>query len=117
MGGYGSMNVRSCFVAAVAVASAAALVGALSAGLTFATAAPAAEPGAGVTFTSQSAVAGLVAHYTVSPAERPEDSSTSSVSDDRQLPLLTKHGMGTAAHRSAAGLSGAPPSHNTPPHP
>jgi hypothetical protein len=105
------MRSRSRFVAAIAVASAAALVGGLSTGLTFATAAPAAEPGAGVMFTSQSAVAGLVAHYTVSPAERPESSSTSSVSDDRQLPLLTKHGA--AARRSATDLSAAPASDNT----
>ncbi|HEY4028167.1 MAG TPA: hypothetical protein VGO86_17200, partial [Candidatus Dormibacteraeota bacterium] len=79
------MKARGRFVVAMAVASAAALVGTLSTDLTFASATSAAAPGAGVTFTSQSAVARLVAHYTVSPAERPESSSTSSISDDRQL--------------------------------
>jgi hypothetical protein len=107
------METRSRFAAAMAVASATALVGALGAGLTFAGAASAAEPGAGVTFTSHGAVAQLVAHYTVSPAERPEGSSTPSGGDNRQLPLLTKHGQDIAGRRSPTDLSAGPPSDNT----
>ena len=106
------MEVRSRLVAAIAVASAAALVGTLGTGLTVAGVASAVEPGAGVTFSSQRAVAQLVAHYTVSSAQRPEASTTSSGSDDRQLPRLTKHGK-AAAHRSTTDLSAGPPSDNT----
>jgi hypothetical protein len=96
----------------VALASAAALVGALSTGFTF-TVASASEPGAGVTFTSQRAVAPLVAHYTVSPGERPEDKSGSAGSESRQLPRLNKHGQGMAAATSAPVLSAGPRSDNT----
>lgn len=102
------MQTRRRSVAATAVAAAAALVGAIGTGLT---SAGAAEPGAGVTFTSQPAVAQLVTHYTVTPAEGPEAPSTASVGDDRELPLLSKHGR--AAVRSATDLAAAPASDNT----
>jgi hypothetical protein len=93
--------------------SAAAIVAALSTGFASAGAASTAEPGAGVTFTSQSAAAQLVAHYTVSPAERPEDSSTSSSTDSRQLPRLNKHGEDTVVHSSGSSSTAAPRSDNT----
>ena len=95
----------------MAVASAAALVGALGTGITFAAAASTADAGAGVTFSSQPGVAQLVAHYTVSPAERPEDSSNAS--DNRQLPRLTKQGHDTSTRTSAADTSAGPKSDNT----
>jgi hypothetical protein len=97
----------------VALASAVALVGALSTGFTFAGVATASEPGAGVKFTSQTAVAPLVAHYTVSPGERPEDKSGSASTDTRQLPRLNKHDQGNAGRSSASGMSSAPTSDNT----
>ena len=93
------------------MASAAAVVGALSTGV--AGAASTAEPGAGVTFSSQSAVAPLVAHYTVSPTERPEDTSGSGGGDNRQLPRLNKHVQGAAKRSSTSNLSAAPLSDNT----
>jgi hypothetical protein len=96
----------------VALASAAALVGALSTGFTL-TVASASEPSAGVTFSSQSAVAPLVAHYTVSPTERPEDTSGSSGGDNRQLPRLNKHSQGPAKRSSTSNVSAAPLSDNT----
>jgi hypothetical protein len=97
----------------VALASAVALVGALSTGFTFAGVATASEPGAGVTFTSQTAVAPLVAHYTVSPSERPEDTSGSAGGDIRRLPRLNKHGQEINGPSSPAPLSAAPQSDNT----
>jgi len=97
----------------VALASAAALAGALSVGFTFGGVASASEPGAGVTFTSQTAVAPLVAHYTVSPSERPEDRSGSASNDTRRLPRLNKHGQDINGPSSAAPTSAGPQSDNT----
>jgi hypothetical protein len=97
----------------VALASAAAVVGAISTGSTFAGVAATAEPGAGVTFSSQPAVSQLVKHYTVSPAERPEETSRSSGGDNRQLPRLNKHGKNSAARSSATNGSTGPVSDNT----
>jgi hypothetical protein len=95
------------------LASAAAVVGALSTGVTLVGAASRSQAGFGVTFTSQSAAAPLVAHYTVSPGQRPEDSSTSSNTDNRQLPRLNKHGEARAESSAPAMLSAAPHSDNT----
>jgi len=97
----------------VALASAAALVGAIGSGSAFAGVASTAEPGAGVTFSSQSAVAQLVKHYTVSPAERPEDTSGPAGRDNRQMPRLNKHGKGAPERSSASNVSTAPLSDNT----
>ena len=99
------METHRRFVAATAISAMAALVG-----LTSATTASAAAPGAGVTFSSQPAVAQLVAHYTVSPTAGAHAAATQAAGDDRQLPRLSKRGQ--AAHRSAADLSAAPASDN-----
>src|SRR5258706_12815176 len=69
------MPKRGRFVAAMAIGSAAALIAALSTGLTVAGFASTGAGTAGVSFTSRSAVAELVAHYTVSPGQRPGASS------------------------------------------
>jgi hypothetical protein len=107
------MQTRRRFVAATAIAAAAALFGALGAGLTSASAAPAAEPGAGVTFTSTPAVSQLVAHYTVTPADRHAATSTGSASaaDSRELPDLSK--QGDPVFRAASDLASAPASDTT----
>jgi hypothetical protein len=98
----------------VAFASAVALVSALGTGFTFAGVASASEPGAGVTFTSQNnAVATIVKHYTVSPTERPEDTSGSGGGDNRLLPRLNKHGQGAGKRSSTSSNSAAPLSDNT----
>jgi hypothetical protein len=97
------------FVAAIAVASAAALVGALGTGFTVAGFAS----GDGVKATSKSAVAPLVAHYTVSPGERSGASSRPAGSDSRQLPRLNKFGKDSVVHSSAHNLSAGPLSDNT----
>ncbi len=96
----------------LALASAAAVVASVSVGFAFATVA-AAGPGSGVTFSSQPAVAKLVAHYTVRAAGRQEGSSTSLGNDDRQLPRLNKHGRDTVVGGSATDPSAAPQSDNT----
>jgi hypothetical protein len=97
------------FVAAIAVASAAALVGALGTGFTVASFAS----GDGVKATSKSAVAPLVAHYTVSPGERREAPSRPAGSDSRQLPRLNKFGKDSVVRSSAHNLSAGPLSDNT----
>ncbi len=107
------MPKRSRFVAAMAMGSAAALVGALSTGFTVAGLASTSDPGAGVSFTSQPAVAQLVEHHTVSQADRPQASSKSSSADTRQLPRLNKQGRDTVVRVSASNLSAAPKSDNT----
>lgn len=101
------MESRSRFVAAMAVASAAALVGALGTGLTFAGVASTGQGASGVTFTSQPGVAQLVAHYTVSPAQRPED-TRSGDSDNRALPRLTKQSLDSQAGGQSTNVTSGP---------
>jgi len=97
----------------VALASAGAVVGSLATGIAAATVAVADSDSSGVNFTSQSAVAGLVSHYTVSHGQRGEDSSGSTSSDDRQLPRLNRHGANTVVDTSASDTNAAPQSDNT----
>ena len=100
------MPTRRRFATAIAVGSAAALVGALSTGFTVVGMASSGDGSRGVTASSQRAVSPLVAHYTVSPAERPEATSSNSAgSDSRQLPRLNKFGKNSVAHNSAGPLS------------
>jgi hypothetical protein len=90
----------------MAAGSAAALVGALSTGFTVAGLASTGEGSSGVTATWQPAVSQLVAHYTVSPAQRPGDSATRSAGTDaRQLPRLSKFGKNSIVRNSAGPLS------------
>ena len=107
------MPKRGRFVAAMAIGSAAALIGALGTGLTVAGLASTGGGSTGVTFTSRSAVAELVAHYTVSPGQRPVASSRTGSSDSRQLPRLNKHGSDSVVHSSRTNRSAAPQSDNT----
>src|SRR5260370_28345600 len=95
----------------MALASAGAVLGSLATGFAFATGAAAGS--SGVTFSSQSAVAGLVSHYTVSHGQRGEDSSGSTSSDDRQLPRLNRHGANTVVDTSASDTNAAPQSDHT----
>src|SRR2546429_5160385 len=71
--------------AATAIATAASLIG-----LTSATAAPAAAPGAAVTFTSQPATAQLVAHYTVSPTAGANVAPASARSEEHTSELQSR---------------------------
>src|SRR5258708_10491762 len=95
----------------VALASAGAVVGSLATGFAFATAAAADK--SVVTFSSQSAAAGLVSHYTVFHGQRSEDSSGSTSTDDRQLPRLNRHGANTVVDTSTSDTNAAPQSDNT----
>jgi hypothetical protein len=97
----------------VALASAGAVVGSLATGVVAATVAVAESNSSSVKFTSQSAVAGLVSHYTVSHEQRPEDSSGSAGSDTRQLPRLNKNGHQTIDNTSPSDTKAAPKSDNT----
>src|SRR5258708_10817835 len=98
----------------VALASAGAVVGSLVTGIVAATVAVADSNSSGVKFTSTSgAVAGLVAHYTVSHGQRGEDSSGSAGSDPRQLPRLNKTGQVPGTDTSASDSAAAPQSDNT----
>jgi len=100
------MPTRRRFATAIAVGSAAALVGALSTGFTVVGMASSGDGSSGVTASFQRAVSPLVAHYTVSPAERPEAAASNSAgSDSRQLPRLNKFGKNSVAHNSAGPLS------------
>jgi hypothetical protein len=87
----------------VAVASVAALIGALSVAVTVSTAA-AATTSTGVTFSSQSAVADLVTHYVVTRGARgaSPSASTSSSSEERTLTLSPK-GDRNRTNRTAGG--------------
>jgi hypothetical protein len=96
----------------VALASAGAVVGSLATGFAAATVAAAASNNSGVTFTSQSAVAGLVSHYTVSHGQRGEDSS-GTPGDGRQLPRLNKNGKAPGTDTSTSDTTAAPQSDNT----
>jgi hypothetical protein len=107
------MPKRGRLVAAIAIGSAAALIGALGTGLTVAGLASTAAGSTGVSFTSRSAVAELVAHYTVSPGQRPVASSRTGSSDSRQLPRLNKHGSDSVVRSSRTNRSAAPQSDNT----
>jgi hypothetical protein len=107
------MQTRRRFVTAIAGASAAALVSALSTGFTVAGFASTNAQNGGVTATYGSAVAQLVDHYTVSPSGRPHASSTASGSDSRQLPRLNKHGKDTVVRSSPSNLAAGPRSDNT----
>src|SRR5262245_58284824 len=93
-------------VAATAISAAAAMIV-----VTSAAAASAAAPGSAVTFTSQSATAQGVAHYTVSPPASANVAPAAAAGDGRQLPRLSKHGQ--AARRSTTALGAAPASDNT----
>src|SRR5260370_18744197 len=93
------------------LASAGAVLGSLANGFAFATVAAAGN--SGVTFSSQTAAAGLVSHYVVSHGQRGEDSSGSTSSDDRQLPRLNRHGANTVVDISASDTNAAPQSDNT----
>jgi hypothetical protein len=97
----------------VALASVGAVVGSLATGFAFASVAAAESNSSGVKFTSQSAVAGLVSHYTVSHGQRGEDSSGSAVSDSRQLPRLNKNSKVTGANTPGSDSTAAPQSDNT----
>jgi hypothetical protein len=97
----------------VALASAGAVVGSLATGIVASTVAVADSNSSSVKFTSQPAVAPLVAHYTVSHEQRGEDSSGSVGSDSRQLPKLNKPGGKPAANTSASDTAAAPKSDNT----
>jgi hypothetical protein len=98
----------------VALASAGAVVGSLATGIVAATVAVADSNSPAVKFTSTSgAVAGLVAHYTVSHGQRGEDSSGSAGSDTRQLPRLNKTGKVPGTDTSTSDSSAAPQSDNT----
>src|SRR4029077_13551499 len=104
----------------VALASAGAVVGSLATGIVAATVAVAGSNSSGVTFTSPSAVAGLVSHYTVSHGQRGEDSS-GTPGDSRQLPRLNKNGKVPGSDSSSSDANAAPQSDNTsqtpgPPH-
>src|SRR5258708_39214023 len=90
----------------VALASAGAVVGSLATGFAFATAAAADK--SVVTFSSQSAAAGLVSHYTVSHGQRSEDSSGSTSTHDRQLPRLNRHGANAVVGPAPSDTDAAP---------
>ncbi|HEX3508811.1 MAG TPA: hypothetical protein VHW94_10510 [Candidatus Dormibacteraeota bacterium] len=99
------MPKRRRFVTAMAAGSAAALVGALSTGFTVAGLASTGEGNGGVTATWSPAASQLVAHYTVSPAQRPDTATRSAGTDSRQLPRLNKFGKNSVVHNSAGPLS------------
>src|SRR5260370_42371205 len=90
----------------MALASAGAVLGSLATGFAFATVAAAGN--SGVTFSSQTAAAGLVSHYVVSHGQRGEDSSGSASSDDRPLQRLYRHGPETVVGLSASTTNPAP---------
>src|SRR4029077_4007686 len=96
----------------VALASAGAVVGSLATGIVAATVAVADSNSSGVTFTSHSAVAALVSHYTVSHGQRGEDSS-GTPGDSRQLPRLNKNGKVPGSDTSSSDTNAAPQSDNT----
>jgi hypothetical protein len=90
------MEVRRRVLAAVAAASAAAVVGAFGSGLAFPGLALGAAPDSGVTFSSQPGVATLVTHYVVSPTgQQQEDASASN--DESRTSLLAPKRAGSAA--------------------
>src|SRR6266850_40803 len=107
------MDSRRRFVSAIAGATAAALVGALGTGFTGAGFASTNAQNGGVTATYGSAVAQLVAHYTVAPSGGPHASATASGGDSRQLPRLNKHGKDTVVRSSPSNLAAGPLSDNT----
>ncbi len=97
----------------VALASAGAVVGSLATGIVAATVAGADSNGSSVKFTSTSgAVAGLVAHYTVSHEKRGQDSS-GTPGDSQQLPRLNKNGKAPGTDTSTSDTTAAPQSDNT----
>ncbi|MHB8612700.1 MAG: hypothetical protein ACYDAL_09760 [Candidatus Dormibacteraceae bacterium] len=94
----------------VAVASIAALVGALGVAATASTAAASSEspPGAGVTFSSQPGSAAVVAHYVVSPRQRSEGSSTSTSSpagENRWITLSPKGDRDRSSRTAKSGVA------------
>ena len=90
----------------VAAASAAALMGALATGVSQGSLAAQSSPGSGVTFSSQPAVANIVAHYVVSPASGAPTANSTSVEESRTVALRPK-GRHAPSRTVSAGVGGS----------
>ena len=90
----------------VAAASVAALIGALGVSATTAAASSESSPGAGVTFSSQSGSAKVVAHYVVSPVDRRAGTSSSSSSSSGENRLITLSPKGDRNRTSKVATAG-----------
>ena len=90
---------------ALAVASAAALVGALGVAVNVTIAGATDSPGAGVTFSSEHGVAALVAHYVVTPTGGGEETSSTSTEEGQALTLSPKGSRDRSSKAAADGVS------------
>ena len=107
------MGIRRRLAAALAVASGAAVAGALGTGLNLVGVASAAGPGTQVHFTSEPATSPLVAHYTVTPVDQEKETPASN-EESRGVTLSPKHaGQDVARSASSSATARGERSDNT----